>query len=103
ERISLFSYAIDTRYFRENSRLSPEARRSLRARYGLPGHSKGILSVAKFNGREAPWDLLEAFCALEGSDLRLLLVGDGPQREALEQCARSRGKGRVRFAGYVPY
>ncbi|MGA9995593.1 MAG: glycosyltransferase [Pyrinomonadaceae bacterium] len=103
ERISLFSYAVDIDYFKEKSCSSVGAKNELKRSYHLPDDSKVILSVTKFNDREAPWDLLKAFCSMRQDNLYLLLVGDGEQRASLEQYAREHPASRVIFAGYVPY
>ncbi len=103
ERIGRFPYAVDVEHFRAASALAPAERRDGRASLGIPEATRVVLAVAKMSGREAPWDLLRAFAALPGEDLRLLLVGDGPERGALEGFAASRLAGRAIFAGYVPY
>ncbi len=103
ERISLFSYAIDVDYFRAASRLEAAARVQLRERYGLPAEDPVILSVAKFHSREAPWDLLKAFEATRRRDWSLLLVGDGPQRAAIEAFVQTHPDLQIRLPGYVPY
>jgi glycosyltransferase involved in cell wall biosynthesis len=103
DRISLFAYAVDNDYFKEKSRLTCEAKASLRRRYNLPNENRIILSVTKFNHREAPWDLLKAFCELPKPRPLLLLAGDGDQRPSLEDYARLHGADDVIFAGYIPY
>jgi glycosyltransferase involved in cell wall biosynthesis len=101
ERAGLFPYAIDVEGFAERSRLSPEERTAFRERLGVPAGARVVLGLAKFNGREAPWDLLRAFSAVRDPGVWLVLAGDGPDRAALESQA-SRME-RVRFPGYVPY
>jgi glycosyltransferase involved in cell wall biosynthesis len=103
DRAALFPYAVDVAHFREHARIPSEARRELRARLGVPADARVVLSLAKFNEREAPWDLLRAFARARKSDVWLVLAGDGPQRHDLEAFASLRGQGRVRFPGYVPY
>jgi glycosyltransferase involved in cell wall biosynthesis len=103
ERAGLFPYAVDVEYFQSQSRISPRERAAWRERLGVPEDARTILSLAKFNGREAPWDLLRAFARLarggDREDVWLVLAGDGPERSALERQAGA----RVRFPGYVPY
>ena len=99
ERTALFPYAVDVEAFRRGSALAPAERAAARARLGIPDDARILLSVAKLNPREAPWDLLRA---LDG-DRWLLVAGDGPERAALETFARERGLEKVRFLGYVPY
>jgi len=76
---------------------------SVRARYGLDG-----ARVVGFTGAFFPWHgvglLLDALTALlhEIPDAAALLVGDGPERAALEERVRREGlERRVRFAGWV--
>ncbi len=103
ERMALFPYAVDVEAFRNGSDLSPAGRAAARSRLRIPADARVLLSVAKLNPREAPWDLLRA-CAHQGGGGRWLLVaGDGQERAALEAFARERGLERVRFLGYVPY
>jgi len=103
ERMALFPYAVDVEAFRNGSDLSPAGRIAARARLGIPADARVLLSVAKLNPREAPWDLLRAFVRRSDSDRWLVVAGDGPERAALETFVRERGLERVRFLGYVPY
>lgn len=75
----------------------------IRARHGLDG-----ARVVGFVGAFFPWHgvglLLDALGGLlrEMPEAALLLVGDGPERDALEERVRREGlEGRVRFAGWA--
>lgn len=103
KRTALFPYAVDVDAFRRGSDLTPEKRAEERARRGIPENARVLLSVAKLNGREAPWDLLRAFARRYDSDRWLVIAGDGPERAALETFVHERGLRRVLFLGYVPY
>lgn len=103
ERTGLFPYAVDVESFAERSRVSPAERAALRERLGVPDGVRLILGLAKFNPREAPWDLLRAFARIEDQEVWLALAGDGPARPALEAFARDHRLARVRFPGYIPY
>ncbi|HVT58076.1 MAG TPA: glycosyltransferase [Thermoanaerobaculia bacterium] len=102
ERRGLFPYAIDVEHFRDRSCLSLEERTLVRGRLKFPPSARVVLAVAKLISREAPWDLLRALPHL-APEVRLLLVGDGPDRPGLEATANELGPGRVVFLGYVPY
>ena len=68
--------------------------------YRNEGHGDFVLSVNRLD-RAKRVDLLIEAAALDES-LRVVIVGDGPDRERLEQLARGRGVGeRVRFTGRV--
>jgi glycosyltransferase involved in cell wall biosynthesis len=103
ERAGLFPYAVDVESFARRSRLSPGERAAARERLGVPAGPRVVLGLAKFNDREAPWDLLRAFARLEEEDVWLVLAGDGPARPALAGFVREKRLSRVRFPGYVPY
>ncbi|WP_128802861.1 MULTISPECIES: glycosyltransferase [unclassified Streptomyces] len=79
------------------------ARKEARMFYGLPEDAYVVGGV----GRLAPgkrFDLLVRALAELPDDVRLLLVGGGPEREALWRCARALGVAdRVVLAGERPY
>jgi glycosyltransferase involved in cell wall biosynthesis len=102
-RTALFPYAVDVAAFHRGSDLSAEKRAMERARLGIPENARVLLSVAKLNEREAPWDLVRAFARRYENDRWLVIAGDGPERGALETFVRERGLRRVLFLGYVPY
>ena len=73
-----------------------DARRSL----GLPADARLTGIVATLRSWKGHRHLLDAMARPEVGDAILVVVGDGPQREALERQAASLGLGaRVRFAG----
>jgi len=82
----------------------PELVNALRAQLGLSSNQCLILSVGRLSKEKAHADLIEAFkqlCDMHPElDSRLLIVGDGPEREPLEAAARVSGIGRrIIFAG----
>src|SRR4030095_2271554 len=87
QRMGLFPYAVDVETFQSQSSLSAAERATVRGRLGIPADARMVLSLTKFNQREAPWDLLRAFARLEEENLWLVLAGDGPERAALEHQA----------------
>lgn len=104
ERITRYPYTVDLKWFEARATSARADRVDTRKRYDLPADpTRVILSVAKFSSRESPWDLLEAFAGMADRDACLWLIGDGPDRSALEARARGCGDGRVMFSGYVPF
>jgi glycosyltransferase involved in cell wall biosynthesis len=103
ERAGLFPYAVDIEEFRSRSAIPAEERAARRRQLGVPLDAQVVLSLAKFNDREAPWDLLRAFNRIGQEDRWLVLAGDGTAREELERFARERSLKRVCFPGYIPY
>jgi glycosyltransferase involved in cell wall biosynthesis len=68
-------------------------RRQRRAEFGLSADAFVVGSVARLDGRKGLDTLIEAFAwvRLPGRDIRLLIVGDGPERGRLRQLAEWRG------------
>jgi len=73
---------------------------ALRRELGLPEHAYVFGAVARLAPEKNLDLLLDAFAAMDDHASVLLLVGDGPDRAALEAQAQRLGLGeRVRFAG----
>ncbi len=83
----------------DTARFAPGDRAAARTALGLPpGPLVGI--VATLRSWKGHRFLVEAFHALARPDAHLAIVGDGPQREALEAQVAALGLGgRVTFAG----
>ena len=80
-------------------RFRPGERKSSRARFGLPQDKILVGIVATLRSWKGHEYLIEAMTRLP-DQVELLIVGDGPQREVLEQCiAKFRVQRRVRMQG----
>lgn len=78
----------------------PAQQRATRARLKLPPDKRIIGIVATLRSWKGHRFLIEAFAALKRADSHLLIVGAGPQREALEQLVAQLGiGGQVTLAG----
>ena len=79
---------------------------ALRRRLGLNGEERIILSVGRLSREKGHVDLVEALGELRrlnaGLDFKLLIVGEGPERERVERAGVSVGVGdRIVFAGHT--
>jgi glycosyltransferase involved in cell wall biosynthesis len=80
-------------------RFRPGERAASRARFGLPQDKLLVGIVATLRSWKGHADLLEAVARLP-AQIELVVVGDGPQREALEKKIAALGlQGRVRMQG----
>jgi glycosyltransferase involved in cell wall biosynthesis len=82
----------------------PESVLTLREMLGIPAEALVLLSVGRFSPEKAHANLLRAVAALERRAgipaFRLVMVGDGPERERLEASCRELGvTDLVVFAG----
>jgi glycosyltransferase involved in cell wall biosynthesis len=93
-RVHVVPNGIDTEWF------SPGSSRAARAALGV-GAGTVFVTVGRINRGKGVRNAIEAL-ALLPSDTRLLVVGDGEEREALERHARDMGlRERVTFTGAV--
>lgn len=79
-------------------------RAAARAASGVAEDEPLVLSVNFLHPRKRVDLLLRAWAGVERRmpRARLVIVGEGPEKRALEALAASLSLGRVRFAGYVP-
>jgi glycosyltransferase involved in cell wall biosynthesis len=79
-------------------------RSAARASLGIGDGERLAVTVNFLHPRKRVDLLLRAWARIEAAlpAPRLLIVGEGPERPALEALAARLGLGRVRFAGYVP-
>lgn len=105
EKIFLFPYAVDNDRFSLESRQAGENRLQLRKVWGLPPNAVVFIAVIKFVPREGVLDLLSAFARVRRVEPNavLLLVGDGPQRQAVEKMMVNEHLTNVVWVGYQPY
>jgi glycosyltransferase involved in cell wall biosynthesis len=101
EKIVVFPNAVDVQRFRPD----PEARAQVRASLGMDTNPMVVFAGNFFCWHDVP-TLLDAFAKVLATypDARLLLVGDGAQRQAMMQRAADLGMGHtVRFTGLVAH
>lgn len=86
-------------------RFQPGDRAVARRQLGLPADGLVIGTVGHLRAEKNQERLVQAFARVTGRrDARLLIVGGGPLREHLEQCARELGVAdRVYFPGVIQH
>ena len=81
--------------------LDPEKRAGMRRALGIPEGDRVLVYVGRLAREKNLEEVLECRAALSGN-VTLLLVGDGPERAALEEKAQALGiRDKVVFAGMV--
>jgi glycosyltransferase involved in cell wall biosynthesis len=92
---------LDTAAY-SRSRLDPEEITDARQALSLPRDAPYFVVVAELSRRKRNADVIEALSHMSHREAALVLLGQGAERERLEDLARERGVGdRVRFGGFV--
>ncbi|QDU67150.1 Alpha-D-kanosaminyltransferase [Planctomycetes bacterium Pla86] len=105
ERIHRVPYAVDNRRFAAQAREATAGREGLRSKLGLEQGRAVLLYASKFSARKRPLDVLDALAHLHRAGEQplphLVMVGDGEQRDELEQRAAALPAGTVHFTGFI--
>ena len=101
ERISVQHNSI-----RPQPGASTEEALAVRTQFGIAAGEPLVLAIGRLSSEKAHIDLINAFQHLQSDhselNAKLVIVGDGPERENLEAAVRSKGlDGRVHFAGQM--
>ena len=100
----LMPYAVDNEYFQRRSLEAAPRREELQRELNIDSGRPVILFASKLQPRKRCSDLLDAYRSLmetaSGPLPYLLIVGDGEERVALEDQARTNGLADVRFCGF---
>lgn len=77
-------HSIAVRRFADNAEQREREAVEWRASLGLPAMPPVLLFAGKFESKKRPVELVRAFRQLGRTDLRLVMLGDGPLRPAVE-------------------
>jgi glycosyltransferase involved in cell wall biosynthesis len=91
ERVHVFANTVDVEGFGEHADRLAARRPRLRKELGIGPEDVVVLSVARLAPEKGLDVLVHAVAEAEDPRLVLVLVGDGPERERLEELARVRG------------
>jgi glycosyltransferase involved in cell wall biosynthesis len=100
--IRVFANTIDVASFAERADQLAGRRHELRAAFGLTSDDVAVLSVSRLAPEKRHDLLVRAVAAARDPRLALVLVGDGPERSALERLAADLGV-RLTLAGDRPW
>ncbi len=89
--------------FALHDRLAQEGKQTVRRRLGLPESSPLIVFIGRLIPEKAPGLLLDAFREIRRVvAARLLIIGDGPESQAMEAQVAQDGMEEVHFLGAMP-
>lgn len=101
DRIHVFANTVDVELFASRRRELEPARQALREALGLEPDDVAVLSVARLVP-EKGLDTLVRAAAATAAPIVLVLAGEGPERERLDELAQALGV-RLVFAGDVDW
>lgn len=87
----------------ENASQSPDARDAFRARFGIPADALVVGTISRVSIEKGHKYLIQAVAQLSARkpNLRVLIVGDGPERTSLEYLVKQMGlDSTVLFTGF---
>lgn len=100
ERIVRTTHSVDNDWWIEQA--AQADRRAVRGEWRIPLDATVLLFCGKLQPWKRPLDILRAFAKAAAPESCLVIAGDGPLRQALEDEASSLGIAeRVRFLGFV--
>lgn len=97
-------YGVDNDWFTLAAPARAAARAHIRAKLGVGDDTVVFASSAKLIERKRPFDLLDAVAQLRqrGGKAHALFIGDGEERQAIDQRAAARGiSDNVTIAGFI--
>lgn len=101
-RLFFVPWAVDNDRFESESRLTEAERNELRKAYGISPDALVVMFSGKLLPRKGPMDLLEAFAGMPNRERAVLLfVGDGVERERLEEFCEARSLKNVSITGFL--
>jgi glycosyltransferase involved in cell wall biosynthesis len=104
EKLFWAPYGVDNEWFALAEPARTSARARIRAGLGVGDTKVVFASSAKLIERKRPFDLVDAVARLRnlGRDAHVLFIGEGEERQALEQLAADRGIAEhVSVAGFI--
>jgi glycosyltransferase involved in cell wall biosynthesis len=105
DKIFLVPWAVDNAFFQAKAQEAAATLDELRTSLGLEKGRPIILFAGKLSARKRVGDLLEAYLQLSPDQKTepfpyLLFIGEGEQRQALENRARETGWDSIKFLGF---
>ncbi len=94
-------HSVSEAFFDPSRREQHEAAAALRAQLGIGTDKRVVLYAGKLVAEKAPRELLEAFLALSPANAALVFVGDGAEKPALLERARTAPPGLVHFLPFA--
>jgi glycosyltransferase involved in cell wall biosynthesis len=92
---------VDTAWYARSS-LGPGAANEARVRLGIPDGVPLVVTIGELNANKRQGDILVALARLKDRDVRLVVLGEGPDRQRLERLAAALAMAdRVILAGVV--
>ena len=92
--------AVQHNSIRPRPPASADEAKTLRVRLGLSKDDRVLLSIGRLSREKAHGDLLAAFAQVKRENLKLIIVGEGPERGNLQAAAEALGiTDSVIFAG----
>jgi len=102
DRLLPTPHCVDNRMFRRRAAELRDARAAIRAGFGITDNEPVVLFCGRLIEKKQPLALVEAYARVrEDRPCWLLLVGDGTERGAVQDCVQTRKIPGVLLAGFL--
>ncbi|HXB02138.1 MAG TPA: glycosyltransferase family 4 protein [Opitutaceae bacterium] len=101
KKLFLAPHSVNHEHFDPSRDGYRAAAQALRAQLGLAPDTRVVLFAGKLTAAKQPRELLEAFLALDAPGTALVFVGDGEEKSALLDRARTAPPGRMHFLPFA--
>ena len=102
EKLISFAFSWELKEYLAGARSLKTQRHSLRSQFGIPEDAFVILFCGRLSKEKGSIDLLEAFHQVSHPKKMLLFVGDGPERQSIEEFISSNEVEAVSITGFQP-
>lgn len=85
QKLFFMPCAVDNEFFRAHEKRLAGKEAKIRDELGIKSSAMVVAFVARFTQRKRPLDLIQAMSRVDHTDIHLLFVGDGPEREEMEK------------------
>jgi len=100
-KLAFAPHSVDNERFQIDSTQKNLISQRMRLQYKIPNDAVVIISPAKYIPKKRLHDIIDALALVNNPNLYLILAGEGPSREFLQNRANEKAPGKVIFTGFI--
>jgi glycosyltransferase involved in cell wall biosynthesis len=100
-KLAFAPHSVDNERFQIDSTQKNLISQRMRLQYKIPNDAVVIISPAKYIPKKRLHDIIDALALVNNPNLYLILAGEGPSREFLQNRANEKAPEKVIFTGFI--